>query len=358
MKKPVIFTIGSATFDLFMRPQNQEVIRLSTPEKREELFCLKYGAKVRVDEIHETFGGGATNTAVAFARQGMDAYPVVCIGREYGQPVMDNLRGNKVNTNFVHQNTAEKTSFSVILNIFDGDRTVLAYPGANQLLTEKMIPWKDMEKADWIFLGHLAQKDNAIPKALLKFLKKHPRIKLAWNPGHEQFLLGTRKWAELLKRTEVLFLNKEEASQFSGKPYEMASQKGKPVCKLHAKKGFLPPYADDVTEIMMEFFKYGPRHVVITDGRNGAQASDGKYLYFCPVETTKRVDTLGAGDAFASGFTGALILGKSLKESLIYGTLNATSVVSYYGAQQGLLTSAQLAARQKATELCVTRTLI
>lgn len=179
MKKPVIFTIGSATFDLFMRPQDQEVIRMTTPGKREERFCLNYGAKVRVDEIHETFGGGATNTAVAFARQGVEAYPIVCIGKEYGDPVVDNLKANNVNTNFVHRNLKEKTSFSVILNIFDGDRTVLAYPGANQLLTAKMLPWKDMEKADWIFLGHLAQKRNAIPMALLKFLKKHPKIKLA-----------------------------------------------------------------------------------------------------------------------------------------------------------------------------------
>lgn len=162
----------------------------------------------------------------------------------------------------------------------------------------------------------------------------------------------------MLKRTEVLFLNKEEASQFSGKPYEISGSRSRPLCKLHAKKGFLPSYADDVTEIMMEFFKYGVKNVVVTDGRNGAQASDKKHLYFCPVETVKRVDTLGAGDSFASGFTGTLVYGKSLKEALVYGTLNATSVVSYYGAQQGLLTKAQLESRRKTTDLCVTSTLI
>ncbi|MBN1258303.1 carbohydrate kinase family protein, partial [Candidatus Peregrinibacteria bacterium] len=69
-----------------------------------------------------------------------------------------------------------------------------------------------------------------------------------------------------------------------------------------------------------------------------------------------RKDTLGAGDAFASGFTSAIILGESLKRALTYGTLNANSVVNFYGAQQGLLTRAEMKKRLKTIELQVTST--
>ena len=35
--------------------------------------------------------------------------------------------------------------------------------------------------------------------------------------------------------------------------------------------------------------------VVITDGKNGAYATDGKDVYFCPAPASKVVDTTGAG---------------------------------------------------------------
>ena len=45
----------------------------------------------------------------------------------------------------------------------------------------------------------------------------------------------------------------------------------------------------------------------------------------------------GAGDAFGSGFLSAVIEGKTLEESLIWGTVNSASVIGYTGAQKGLL---------------------
>ena len=71
------------------------------------------------------------------------------------------------------------------------------------------------------------------------------------------------------------------------------------------------------------------------------------------VVTQKRVDTLGAGDGFASGFTTAIIGGKDLKSALLYGTLNANGVVSQYGAQKGLLTAQALQKKLKEVSVCI-----
>ncbi len=343
MGKVKIFTIGGATFDIFVQAKDQAIMELSTVDDRNKWLCLKHGGKIRIDEIIETFGGGATNTGIAFARMGFDTSFVGKIGAEYGDKVIENLELNNVHTDFVKKTKRDRTAFSNIINTFDGDRTLLAYAGANRFFCDKDLPMKELERADWIFLNHLTEKNSKIPDALIKILKKNPHIKLVWNPGKEQIMSGAKKWKQLLERTEILFLNKEEASLFSKTPYQLAgNKKDDPKHHIHTSKNFLPPYADDVSETMLELLKYGVKKVVITDGKNGAQASDGKDIYFCPVYSHKRLDVLGGGDAFASGFTSAQILGKNLITSLIYGTLNAHSVVNQFGAQAGLLSKSEM----------------
>lgn len=352
MKKPKIFTIGGATFDIFIKAHDQAIMRITTPEERDEWLCLRYGGKVIVDSVVETFGGGATNTGVAFARMGFDANYVGKIGAHHGDRVIENLLNEGVNTEFVQKTKKDQTAFSTIINTFEGDRTVLGYAGANKYFNVKDLPLKELEGADWIFLNHLTEENSKIPEMLLKILKKNPSIKLAWNPGHEQLVQGISKWKKLLERTEILFVNKEEASLFARTPYQLAGvKKDDPEHHIHVAKNFLPPYADDVSEIMLKFFKTGVKNVVITDGRNGSQASDGKEIWFCPIVSHKRIDTLGAGDAFASGFTSAKILGKSLKDALLYGTLNANSVVNHFGAQKGLLASSEINKKYKASKM-------
>jgi len=358
MKQPKIFTIGGATFDMFIRADDHGVMEFKTAQETHDWLCLEHGGKVKIDEVHETFGGGATNTGVAFARMGFDAGTVVKVGAEYGDKVVDNLKKEGVDTRFIRRTRRDKTAFSTILNTFEGDRTVLTYAGANQFFNVKDLPLKELEQADWIFLNHLTEKDSKIPQAILKILKNNPRIRLVWNPGREQLEQGIKKWKALLDHTEILFVNKEEASLFARTPYKPAGIKSKdPKHHVRLPKAFLPPYADDVSEIMYQFFsKTDVKHVVITDSRNGAQASDGRHLYFCPVILHKLVDSTGAGDAFASGFTSGFIRGKSLKTALKYGTLNAYNVINYFGAQAGLLTREQMEKRVKQLDICIERT--
>jgi ribokinase len=338
-KKPKIFSIGGATFDIFIKAHDQSIVNIRTPESEQELLCFPYGGKVKIDEVHETFGGGATNTSVAFSRMGFDAYFVGMVGTEYGNRVLDNLKEEKVHAEFASRTNLDKTSFSTILNTFEGERTVLAYSGANQYFRSEHLPLNALATADWIFLNHLTDEDSKVPWELLKILEKHPRIKLAWNPGSEQCQRGIQKWKPLLDRTEILLLNKEEAACLANTPFKPAGIKHEnPKFHCHVPNSHLPPYADDVGDIFDRFLKTGVKTVVVTDGKNGAQACDSKRAYFCPVVTHKIVDTLGAGDAFASGFTSAFVLGESLKDALRYGTLNANGVISYFGAQRGLLT--------------------
>jgi len=50
------------------------------------------------------------------------------------------------------------------------------------------------------------------------------------------------------------------------------------------------------------------------------------------------LDTTGAGDAFNSGFVGALVQGKNIEEAIGWGMANSNSVIQSLGAKNVLLT--------------------
>ena len=88
----------------------------------------------------------------------------------------------------------------------------------------------------------------------------------------------------------------------------------------------------------------GPKIVVITDGPVGAYVFDGVKKIHGPMfpDIAPPVDRTGAGDAFSSTFTSAIILGKDIETALRWAPINSMSVVQYIGAQAGHLTIAEI----------------
>jgi len=97
-------------------------------------------------------------------------------------------------------------------------------------------------------------------------------------------------------------------------------------------------------------------HIYITLGKNGVLCSDNSKVYHLKLkdrvlEEIQKVvienpaSTCGAGDAFGTGATWALLQGFSLPEALRAGSINAASVVGTIGAQAGLLTNTDMKQR-------------
>jgi len=353
MSTTKIFTIGGATFDIFVQAGDQSIFTMQTPDQCKKWLAFPHGSKVPIKAVTETFGGGATNTAVTFAGMGFETYFVGMVGEEYGERVFKNLDKRGVRCDYACQTEEDRTGFSNIINTFDGDRTLLYYPGANRFFSVEDLPLDVLKEADWIFLSHMAKSRSQIPLKILELLEAHPHIKLAWNPGREQIQEGMGQWAPLLARTEILFLNKEETADFSGISFSLAQNKGDDPNYYQYQDVLFPPYADDSRKAMEALLACGVKNVVVTDGRNGAQAADESHFYYCPVISQKRVDTLGAGDAFASGCTSALMNNLPLKTGLIYGTINAGNVVNYPGAQNGLMDQGGMEAQLEQVDLKV-----
>jgi sugar/nucleoside kinase (ribokinase family) len=164
----------------------------------------------------------------------------------------------------------------------------------------------------------LGEKTWPLHEAILKYLTDNQGIKLVFQPGMYHLMWGTEKMAPFYDRAEIVIMNREEAAQVTGKD------------------------RSDVKVLIRALHDLGVNVVVVTDGADGAYASDasrGEKVLFMPnyPDPKPPLDRTGAGDAFASTIAAALALGKSLEIALRWAPINSMSVVQQIGAQAGLL---------------------
>ena len=314
MKKIDFLAIGDITTDAFIKLKDAHVHKGIDNSESSEL-CLRFGDKVpyeSVDVIRAV--GNSPNAAVAAARLELSSAILTNIGNDLnGKECLESLKKDKVITDFVQIEKGKMTNYHYVL-WYGVERTILIKH------TEFDYKLPQLPEIGWIYLSSLA--DNSLPYHLeiAKYLKNHPETKLAFQPGTFQISLGTEKLKDIYARTEIFFCNLEEAEK---------------VLNVQNK---------DIKILIDGIHKLGPKMVSISDGVNGAYASDGKNIYFTPIypDIGKPVDRTGAGDAFSSTFTAALALGKSISEALSWGPINSMAVLAYVGAQKGLLTQIRL----------------
>ncbi len=212
----------------------------------------------------------------------------------------------------------ETSGFSLILLLKNGERIIFNHPGTNEHLHDVTFDKVAMLKTDAVYLNRLSETACTIENDILEMFRMNPALHLTWNPGGCQLdegMDGPDK-KELLKFTNILLLNKEEAQKFTGKK--------------------------DIKAAMQALLEHGAKIVAVTDGENGATATDGESLVHCPAPKTNVVDATGAGDAFGVGLTWAILQGETLPNALKAGTLNSMSVLGAIGAQTGLLTDSEM----------------
>jgi sugar/nucleoside kinase (ribokinase family) len=269
------------------------------------------------------------NSSVGLARLGMKASFCGVLGDDqWGQRLMETLKKEGVDGTTATVAEHETTGFSIVLLLPNGERTILHHHGTNRHLDDVTFAQDVIPQCDAVYLNRLSDDACIIENDIVAMLEKHPAIHLTWNPGGCQIAatMNAEDKAALLKQTDLLLLNKEEAEIFTGKK--------------------------DIKEQLSILFERGVKHVCITDGKNGSYAYDGMNMVHCPcINNVIIVDTTGAGDAFGTGMTWALLAGKDLKNALKAGTINAASVISAIGAESGLLTETQMIEKMQSVSL-------
>ncbi len=313
-----VICVGSATEDVFLQVADTRIFRMEDEDHEMAYLAFEYGAKVRVDGLlHET-GGGATNTAVTFARMGLRTALVCQIGHDGpGERVLQAMAKEGIDTSGVVREHAYATAFSAILTGFTGDRTILVHRGAASHLMPDELNWDTIADSHWVYMNSLSGESAATFLEVADLCGKHD-VKLAINPGKEQRALGLEGLRPVLQNTQVLFVNRAEAYEITG----VAPDRG----------------PEDERAMLQMLRAAGAETVVMTYGAAGSEAMDATGHYRIgsyPVEATS---TVGAGDGFASACVVALHRGKSLPEALRIGAANAAGIVQTFGAKGGILT--------------------
>ncbi len=312
MTKYDIITIGAATRDVFLRSKQMKIVRddsFSTGEAE----CFALGSKIEVDDIVFETGGGATNTAVGFARQGLTTAFIGRIGHRdaRGKEILQALRDERVMTDLVATDRKLMTGYSAILLTHRGERTVLVYRGASGDFRTADIAWPRVQ-ANWLYVSSMA---GAVP--VLKKLWAHARansIKIAWNPGLGELRLGWRALVPYLEQTTVFMVNQEEAAMLTG------------VAR------------DQVDQAFSKLRQAVQGVAVITMGTDGSLAGDRQQAWRAGTNPVRVVDTTGAGDAYGCGFVGQYIRRPhDLVGAMRFASANGESVVQAIGAKDGLL---------------------
>jgi fructoselysine 6-kinase len=78
---------------------------------------------------------------------------------------------------------------------------------------------------------------------------------------------------------------------------------------------------------------------IVTLGSKGSITVKGDKLYRAGVYPAKQINFVGAGDAFCAGFANAILDNKPIEIAISLGAHNAASVVSHYGAKEGIVNS-------------------
>lgn len=316
-----VVTIGSATRDVFLKSSALKVLK--DPEhlkqlgfEKGEAECFALGAKIEIDRPVLTSGGGATNSAVTFARQGFKTACITALGNDItANDIKLELEQEGV-TPIISTSTQNGTGYSTLLLTGGGERTILVYRGATSDLNDQELPLSEIN-ARWVYIVPGAIEFSVIMNLINHF--KSQGSKIVMNPSSHYLSLGLEKLKPMLSALDVITLNREEAALLTGEEIE------------------------NEEAIFKKFDELVGGIAVMTDGPKGCVVSNGETVLRAGIFPEKTLaDRTGAGDAFGSGFTAGLIHAdntseEALREGIRLGSANSTSVVEHIGAKEGIL---------------------
>jgi sugar/nucleoside kinase (ribokinase family) len=352
-----ILTLGSATQDIFILYEGAETLHLQSKKGNRSFLLLEAGVKVNVQQLHYATGGGATNTAVSFQRLGLHAIPCFKIGAgKTGEFILDRLKHENIDISHVVISPSTDTALSFIIPTPEKNYTALCYRGNQVQLQISDIPLNILDKSDCLYVTSLSGSSAALLPRIARKAQQRG-ITIAANPGTHQILDNQSALYEALSYLDILILNTYEARLLMG-------------TLIHQLPSFVPqavPSSLSLPSLLQSFmvhngssftlFDYftmvlqqGPRIAVVTDGAYGVYIGTSQTLYFHPSIPTKSLSAVGAGDAFGSTFVGCLALGLALEQAIVYGVINASSVLTHLDAKAGLLSLTQLEEKAQALD--------
>ena len=296
----MITCIGNITLDIIVKPVE------SLP---------KPGLCNQVESVKMEVGGCAANAALDLAKLGYGVGLAGGVGGDqFGPVVLGRLSGNGVGIENVRTFAGSETGTSVVCVHSNGERNFLYNPGANLAFSDKDILPDVLSQSDIVFFGGMLLMKSLDGEPCAKILRESKAL-------HKITVLDTvwdftGRWMSTLKPCipfiDYFIPSYDEAKELAGE--------------------------NDPSAIADVFLKMGARHVVIKLGKKGCyyKTLGMGGTYYATYSGVKPVDTIGAGDAFCSGFLGALSEGQSVEDCIRFANAVGTFCISKAGASAGI----------------------
>jgi len=308
-----LIAIGSVVKDITFVTDRGKIFKTPKDKLAPMWIGFELGEKIRIAESYQNIGGVASDISLGLKKVGCNALPFSTIGDDAdGRWLIEELNNKKIETHCVFPDKRRQSPFSVILiDKKSGERVIFTQKSSGELNLALLFKLK----AKYLYVSSLKGDMKKQTDIILKYLNKN-KSQLIVSPSTSQIRDDFSDLKKLLKYSKALLLNRNEA-------LEIAS-------KINMRK-------TDIKSLFAMLHRLGPEIICVTDGANGAYSSDGGKILHCPIIKVKTIDMTGAGDAFASGFVGFYLSGKSIGDSLRAGIVNSASVVRFFGTTKGLL---------------------
>lgn len=314
-----IVVIGASVIDVILKSDNFKVIKSHEVETGVAL-CEVLGGKTEAQQGTFSTGGGGSNVAVGFRRLGESVKLVSRIGIDsFGEIVKRELDREMVDIGMLKE-VVGATGFSSVLVADNGSRSIVTYRGESSNIEGQDIDWKTLEMSDWVQVSSLGGKMDLLDDVVGFCFEKGIRVGL--NPGVME-ISNSGFLNRIAPKLSFLSINRQEASLLSGIEFE------------------------NEKDIMTYVSGLNIGLVTVSDGKRGASLIRNNTWLKMETFRNKSVDDTGAGDSFVVGVVDGFINNKNIDVCLKMGIANGSSVVSFMGAKQGLLSKDEMTKKIK-----------
>jgi len=307
-----VLVVGDILLDTIASVDAEAVDLNCRIDTRECEICFDYGSKIPVETQQQFPGGNAANVAVGLTHLGVACSLVSAVGDDdVGRRLLSELAQSGVDIKQVTTDRDIPTSSSFIVR-YMGERTIFSYHAPHAITVSAGgadVVYLTSARSDLEQIYH--QIDTLLPEAIRVF-----------QPGTSQLRLGVARLAPILQSSNLLIVNETEAAVL-----------------LNTLPGRQSP-----KQLLHALLDTKVKEVIVTAGQRGVYLSDGRdFVHLETWQSAVRRDTTGVGDAFAAAYVWSRYGQKSdLRSAATAGTINAGSVLSKTGAQEGLMDAAEL----------------
>jgi sugar/nucleoside kinase (ribokinase family) len=277
-----------------------------------DMISTEYTDGFDCDTYRRFFDGSPANIAMNVKKLGINSTIICCAGSdEMGDFLISKMKMQGLDTSNVKR--AYSSTSMVLLNKSQSSPIPIFYRGADyrivfdESIGDVIRTSKIVHFSTWPISREPSR--SAIEK-IIEVAKQsgtiigfdpnyHPAL---WEKGYD----GVSYIKGIIKDVDIIKPSEDDAKRLFGE--------------------------ESIDEYIARFLDLGAKLVIMTLGKDGLVASDGKTTIRMDSVADNVVDTTGAGDAFWSGFYAAIVKGYDVKDAIRLGNASSAYKLRYTGA--------------------------